>query len=321
MQKNLLENLVEITRLKLLPGENLATCLMHVLNLGKEAIYRRLRGEVPFTFHEVALISQRLGLSLDTLLGKNNATTIPFYLARASVTGRVSKRGLPLDWNSRETRDAPRDPDSEERVALNILPVVLVMDHPHLFKFRVFKWLYQRGGENVDGITPYSQVSIPPGILQHGQERLHALSRVSNIDIILDKMLFTRVINDIRSFAMTGLLAGDEVSLIKRDLVDLIDKLERMAATGENDMGNNLDLFLSDTSFESTYLYTTSRQGVSCAIAIFSMNLLHSPDPGMFRTVKQWVDSLKQYSNLITRAGEILRRRFFQSQRGMIEAL
>ena len=37
--------------------------------IGKEAIYRRLRGEVPFTLEEAALISRKLGVSLDNVIG------------------------------------------------------------------------------------------------------------------------------------------------------------------------------------------------------------------------------------------------------------
>lgn len=37
---------------------NLANTLADILCMGKEAVYRRLRGEVSFTIDEVALLSQ-----------------------------------------------------------------------------------------------------------------------------------------------------------------------------------------------------------------------------------------------------------------------
>ena len=42
--------------------ENLANLLIDTLYIGKEAIYRRLCGEVPFTLEEAALISRKLGV-------------------------------------------------------------------------------------------------------------------------------------------------------------------------------------------------------------------------------------------------------------------
>lgn len=42
---------------------------MDILYIGKEATYRRLRGEVPFTLAEAAILSRKLGISLDTIIG------------------------------------------------------------------------------------------------------------------------------------------------------------------------------------------------------------------------------------------------------------
>ena len=45
-------NLIEALKMKIPDGANLANELMDVLYIGKEAVYRRLRGEVPFTLAE-----------------------------------------------------------------------------------------------------------------------------------------------------------------------------------------------------------------------------------------------------------------------------
>ncbi|MDR2131420.1 MAG: hypothetical protein LBP56_09725 [Odoribacteraceae bacterium] len=318
----LLKCFIETMRLKLAPGENLATFLMQVLSLGKEAIYRRLRGEVPFTFEEVALIAQDLHLSLDELIGRGETAFIPFYFARSSLIDEeplAGERGVPdhTRWLDEAKRSC--DPGSEAGVALNLLPVVLMMNYPSLLKFRVFKWFYQRNGGNE--IKPYREVVVPRKLLWYGADSYLTLAKISNIFVILDKMVITHAMNDIRSFAMIGLLSREEVEEIKRDLLALLDGLERMAATGQNKMGNKLDLFLSDISFESTYVYTTSRAGTSCGIGIFSMNSIYSLNNNMFHAVKKWVDSLKQYSLLITLSGEVQRRHFFKKQREMIASL
>ena len=68
--------LIEAAKEKMPTGTNLANTLMDILYIGKEAIYRRLRGEVPFTLAEAAVISRKLGISLDKMIGvsfSNNA--------------------------------------------------------------------------------------------------------------------------------------------------------------------------------------------------------------------------------------------------------
>ena len=46
---------------RLPPGQNLANFLTDTLCIGREAVYRRLRGEGAFTIDEVAQISCKLG--------------------------------------------------------------------------------------------------------------------------------------------------------------------------------------------------------------------------------------------------------------------
>lgn len=62
MQNELNTSLIEAVKEKLPLKENLANLLIDTLYIGKEAIYRRLRGEVPFTLEEAALISRKLGV-------------------------------------------------------------------------------------------------------------------------------------------------------------------------------------------------------------------------------------------------------------------
>ena len=48
--------------------------------MGKEAVYRRLRGEVSFTIDEVALLSQKLGISIDQIVGSHVSNKVTFDL-------------------------------------------------------------------------------------------------------------------------------------------------------------------------------------------------------------------------------------------------
>ena len=76
MTNNPNANLIEAMKEKLPLKGQLADMLMDTLYIGKEAVYRRLRGEVPFTLQESALISRKLGISLDKIIGlsfKSNA--------------------------------------------------------------------------------------------------------------------------------------------------------------------------------------------------------------------------------------------------------
>ena len=53
--------LIEAIKEKIPANSNLANVLIDILFIGREAVYRRLRGEVPLTLTEAAIISRKLG--------------------------------------------------------------------------------------------------------------------------------------------------------------------------------------------------------------------------------------------------------------------
>lgn len=67
-------------------GQNLANFLTDTLCIGRESVYRRLRGEVAFTIDEVAQISCKLGISIDQIIGNHlyNRVTFDMNLLRSA---------------------------------------------------------------------------------------------------------------------------------------------------------------------------------------------------------------------------------------------
>ena len=81
MTKNyIVKELINEMKERIPPGHNLANYLTDTLYMGKEAVYRRLRGEVAFTFDEIAVISHNLGISIDQIIGNHLSNRVTFDL-------------------------------------------------------------------------------------------------------------------------------------------------------------------------------------------------------------------------------------------------
>jgi hypothetical protein len=321
-EEQLLHRFLEAMKRKLPPGEPLVPFLTRVLCLGKEAVYRRLRGEVPFSFAEMARVTTQTRLSLDELIGGRPAKEIPFYFTRPDERGEIPVAGPDTDLNMQELTDravALRYPDSSATIAINSFPVAFLVKYPHLLRLRLLKRLYLRDHDKK--ATTYGQVLVPAHLLRYCRESYFRIAKIDRFHVILDKMIFAYLLNDIRAFALAGLLSRDEVDLIKRDTLTLVDGLERAATIGRNDMRNNLEFHLSETNLESTYFHAHTGSGVYCAVGIFSTNAIFSFDRTMYEAVKAWVDSLTNVSCLITRAGEVQRRQYFRQQRELVATL
>ena len=91
MKNSIVNELINEMKERIAPKETLANFLTNTLCMGKEAVYRRLRGEVAFTFDEVAVISHKLGISIDH---NWQSPVKPGYIRSESATFTRSDRKL-----------------------------------------------------------------------------------------------------------------------------------------------------------------------------------------------------------------------------------
>lgn len=64
----LYQNLMEAISQKIPRNKNLVNVLTEILQIEKEAVYRRVNGKVPFSFLEIVTISEKLDFSLDHIV-------------------------------------------------------------------------------------------------------------------------------------------------------------------------------------------------------------------------------------------------------------
>lgn len=77
----------------------------------------------------------------------------------------------------------------------------------------------------------------------------------------------------------------------------------------------------SQINFEATYSYLETSTLQLSLIRVYSINSLTTQDVQMFQSLKEWIQSLKKFSTLISESGEMQRIQFFNQQREIIDAL
>ncbi|MDR2414615.1 MAG: hypothetical protein LBD64_06480 [Odoribacteraceae bacterium] len=315
----LLEHFTSAMREQLPVGRNLASTLSDFLCIGREAAYRRLRGEVPFTFAEAVIMAEKLNLSLDAIACNSREDSIPFFYTAISYSDSSDKNYELFLRNVNAYERAREDPGSELGIAMNMIPSVFTAKYLHLTRLRCYKWTYQHEGR--ENMIPYSELSFPDRFTELCRRYVRAVEGIKTTFIILDPMIFRYLINDIRYFNGVGLLLDEEKEKIQAELLLMLDDMERAATNGKYDSGNPLFFYISNINFESTYSYTVYKHGSVSCLSIFTLNVLASVDPVMFSMIREWVLSLKRLSTLISEAGEMPRRIFFKEQREIIGKL
>ena len=318
MTNNPNANLIEAMKEKLPLKGQLADMLMDTLYIGKEAVYRRLRGEVPFTLQESALISRKLGISLDKIIGLSFKSNAMFNINIVDYDDPFESYYNILEKYVSLINTMPDDPNSVMGTSANIIPQTLYLKHELLAKFRLFKWMYQN--KYID-CKSFEELDIPPKLVNIQKDYVAMARHIHSIDYIWDNMIFQHLINDIQYFASIHLISDETKEEIKKELFLLADELEELAINGKTADGNRVRIYVSNINFEATYSYVDTNNLQLSLIRIYSINSITTMDNEIFCTLKEWIQSLKKFSTLISESGEMQRIQFFKQQREIIDAL
>ena len=230
MKDALNNGLIKAMREHLPEETNLANYIMDIISIGKEAVYRRLRGEVPFTFYEVSLLSQSLGISLDQIVGTNRAEGAVFNLNVSNNMSQMESYHDILKRYHKLFTFAKEDPKSVLSAACNIVPFTFYSPYERLTKFRLCRWMHQNNGMKIT--ASMSDIVVTEKILESQRKLMQECRQVPSTYTILDNNIFQSLVREIKYFAGLNMLSDDDIEVMKQELNRLLDEMEQIAALG-----------------------------------------------------------------------------------------
>lgn len=317
-EKNLNETLVTNILKKIPSNIKPVSYLMELLELSRESIYRRLRGEIPFSIAEIAKLSLALDFSIDQIVGSKKKERMFFDLPSAPSTEPVMAFQLMLQKYKEHLDDLINGDCGESTMALNHFPPTLLVFFDSLFKFTYYKWLQKYNSISLK--DNFSDIKIPEKVTLLQKEIRENLYKIEFATLIFDPNVFLSLIQDVSYFHKRKLINEEELKILKKEIYDFIDMSEMMAKTGLLGTKTRISLYLSS-------LYINANTGcVSCIhkneslFWIFTVNPIIIRNTDLYLLQKSWLDSLKRQSTLITQSNEILQSEFFDKQRQYLAA-
>jgi hypothetical protein len=317
----LYQDLLDQIRNRIPQNAKLVTKLADILFLEKEAVYRRLRQNVPFTFEEVVTIAQELKISLDAMVGVETKTTLPFRLRSMENGAPVEIDYLILEEYIRVLKEVSLDPAGELSSVANLLPQTLFAGFKCLYHFYYFKWRYYSVPANQT--KAYHDIVFPEQLIQVAEAIFVHSKNVRTTHFVLDNHVFQNFVNDVNYFNSIRLIKDEDVLRIKEDLHRLLDYMEDMATKGFADNAlNRVFIYISDTSVDTSFSSINSQSSVRlCLIWSLIFNSLLTFDEKTLEMMKYELRSVIKTSTLISVAGEKQRMFYFETQRKILEQL
>lgn len=321
MKRDLLyDNILDAIRGKIPNRGILTNTLADLLNLEKEAVYRRLRGEVAFSFSEIAVIASTLGISLDNQVGARYVHSRPFQLRLIEYVDSGEIDYEMLEHYIYIHNQGKEDKKSKVMDCSGVLPQSLYLAYKNISRFFLFKWIYQN--KDLDRKLCFKDV-YPTQSLEKIQERSVAAAKlISQTFYIWDPLIFCYLANDINYFMSVNLLGKEDLQLLKKELLQFLDDMELLAIKGKfDDTGNSVYFYISSTNFDTSYQCVEVKHLRVSLIRAFTLNAVVSLDRQMYERISGWLQAVIRSSTMISVSGARQRIRFFEKQRSIIKAL
>ena len=298
----------------------LVEILMEALFMEKGAVYRRLRGEVPFSYFEAACIAEKLDIPINSLIYSDSVRIDRFdmtFIEYANLTEldyKIWEDYISLISLSKD------DPNSEIAESSNILPITVYGKFDSLTRFYLFKYQYLLHG--LESRVSFSDLVVPERLRQIYCTYFKESKNFANTIYIWDYMIFHYLLTDVRFFRDINLISESDSQQIKEDLLALLDYIEKIALDGcFEESQKPVFFYISDVNLDSDYSYVQINDFVMSLVRTFILNSVTSTDHSSFIKTKDWIESHKKSSTLITQSAAAYRADFFETQRKIVSEL
>ncbi|MDR0845849.1 MAG: hypothetical protein LBN71_11565 [Tannerella sp.] len=311
--------LLDELRKKIPQNPKLVQALVDFLCIEKEAVYRRLRGDVPFSFHEIATLSKNLGFSIDNIIGLDVQKSRPVQLSFPDFVAPKESDYFLLEKHLDAIQLAVKSGNSEMACVTNVLPQELFTGYQYLSKFNIFRWLYHYRN---DRLQAFSTLVIPDRVLNLFRKQFIETKKIEKTYYIFDTSVYKRFVHAINYFRNIQLIEQEDVLYIKDELMQLLNYTEELTISGRfKETGRETYFYITDTDITTSYYYMNANGMKYSLIRTFLMTSATSMDEQTFDEMKNWVRSAMKVSTLITEASEKQRILYFECQREIINEL
>jgi len=297
----------------------LTNTITDLLAIDKDAVYRRLRGEVNFTFAEMAVIARNLGISLDSIAEIENEQSKP---TKTNISKQVDPTDVDYEMFEGHVnllKSIMNESNTKIIDAGNAFPHYLYQDYEYITKLNLFRWNI---ASSYGDARPFSKITIPDRLRNLQKDTCKYARHISSTTYVWDYMIFQRFVTSIKYHHRVRLLKDEEVALIKNDLFNFLDNIEKLADKGKHEeTGKEVFIYISDINFDANYSCLESKNINMTLFKAFLLNATVSFDKVIYNETKAWIHTVQRMSTLISVSGEKIRAGFFETQRKIIDSI
>jgi hypothetical protein len=310
------QRIFESIKKQLPKDEKIAVVLQNTLFLSQDAVYRRLRGDVPLSIYETKTLCEAYNISFDAIDAYKKGSVNFSYLP-------LDRIGMNFETWITGLRDALKQIKEMEETSMlmsvNDTPIFQLFNLPHLTRFKFFFWAKTYLKIPAYEKELFKREKIDKKVLMVGIEAHNIYNSIPTTEIYSLETL-RGTLRQIQYYFESRLFEDLSYTLELIDnLMSLIGHLKAQAEIGRKfafgneapTSGNDLQMYFNETFISDNTYLVKSNAGSSVFFSHNIMNYLSTTDPYYIQESEFVLDNLLQNSNLISEVNAKDRNRFF----------
>lgn len=309
LMMNYQKKLIDIISQHVPEGEKLVDFLSQLICLGKEASYRRIRGEVEFTLSEIVTITKQLNINLTSLIISDGGEKVVFNLRLYNENNPINNYIKYLEGNLTIFEGFPNKEETTYYTVNRSIPYLLTFDYQYLKKLEYLKSQFNQGlGQPI----PLSHITLPTSLFRIQDKYWNIINQFQLI-CILDPNMLTSLINDILFFFKLGLISEGEKLIMKDEIKQILEDINESTRTGLY-KEKKISFYVSHVTLDLSHSLIVSKELDVSIINLHYPNSLVSFDQQMSQAHLKRLYTIKKCSSLITESGELDKTAFLNRQ-------
>ena len=288
---------------------SIAKELCDLLNLSKDSVYRRLRGEASFTLDEAVCISKAYKISLDLLMSSHFNTFgtyrfRPLYDEEPQLSENVIAVTKLFTYLAKQ--------NGEMHYVAEAVPLFRILGTSKLRDFSVYYWKKVILNYPSHHTIKFDEDYFIPKEYRLVVEQL--VSQYKSIDLteVWTKESLNKLLFQIEYSVESGFIK--ETSLLNAiydEIDEMLDEIDEASIHEKNLLKGTFTLFDCEIQLENNCVYTTANNVTNCFLNFNNFNNISIGDAVFNREVASWIQNLKKRSIQISGQAEKRRNQFF----------
>ena len=311
---------LEEVKKKLPPNLSFVDELAELLNISRDSVYRRIRGETVLSLDEVKILVKNYGVSLDSLLSPGSEI-LSFHHQAIDHTSFTFGHWLKSILDRLDMIKAFPEPNKELIYYAKDIPIFYYFIYPELGAFKMFFWMKAVLNHPDYQHQKFKPEIIPKNYLDTGNKIWDRFAGLTSTELWSDETLNV-TLKQIEYFHDCGYFNQPaDVHLLLDQFMALLENIRQWTTAGTKDGKGKLNFYKNEILVaENTILFKMGEKRVVFLTHNISDFLTTSNESFCAKT-ELFINNLLNKAVLISATGEKERSRFFNQMTEKIKAL